>query len=118
MALLGNIGSSGTSLAFAQEDDEDEEEELTKRFRLHPEPVKKDGESDKDYASRRHQWKNDIRSCMNQHPPRESDGYVPPTGGPVKAGGGWKDKKGRIWKPWDPSSRNTRLTGIGKKERK
>ena len=102
MALLGSFGTSRISFFLIHDDDDDDE--LTKCFKKHPEPVKKDGESDKDYNSRRQQWKNDIRSCMNQHPPRESDSYVPPKGGAEKSGGGWKDKDEKIWKPWNPAT--------------
>jgi hypothetical protein len=70
---------------------------------LNPKPVRQSGESETAYNQRFQQWKNDIRSCMNTHPPRESDGYVPPKGGPKKSKGGWVDKDGKIWKPWDPS---------------
>ncbi len=101
-----NLGLAGLSFAQLQEEDDDEDP-LTTCFNNHPEPVQKDGETDKVYNARRQQWKNDIRSCMNQHPPRESDGYVPPTGGPVKSGGGWKDKDGKIWKPWNPATHHT-----------
>ena len=72
-------------------------------FDSNPDPVQQEGESTSDYNFRRQQWKNSIRSCMNDHPPRSSDGYEAPSGGPVKENGGWKDSDGRIWKPWDPS---------------
>jgi len=76
---------------------------LTDYFNEHPEPTQQDGESDADYNQRRQQWKNDIRNGLNQFPPRDSDGYIPPKGGPRKEGGGWKDRDGCIWEPWDPA---------------